>query len=85
MSYLLSLLIGTAVGVAYALLGIRSPAPPLVALLGLLGMVLGETGTNVVKHRYLAGSPTATATLLAIPAACGFCPSTSPTKRAQRR
>ena len=61
MAYLLSLLVGTAVGVAYALLGIRSPAPPLVALLGLLGMVLGEAGTNRVKHRYLAGSATAIA------------------------
>ena len=30
------------VGVAYALLRVKSPAPPLVALAGFLGMVWGE-------------------------------------------
>ncbi|MGA7540654.1 MAG: DUF1427 family protein [Steroidobacteraceae bacterium] len=40
--YLISLLMGLAVGVAYALVHVRSPAPPLIALVGLLGMVLGE-------------------------------------------
>ena len=30
------------VGVVYYLLNVRSPAPPVVALLGLLGMLLGE-------------------------------------------
>lgn len=42
MSYLVSLLVGLAVGVLYALLHVKSPAPPVIALLGLLGMVLGE-------------------------------------------
>ena len=40
--YLVSLLMGLAVGVAYGLVQVRSPAPPLIALVGLLGMVLGE-------------------------------------------
>ncbi|WP_168073064.1 DUF1427 family protein [Caulobacter sp. SSI4214] len=40
--YLLSLAVGLMVGVIYALLGVRSPAPPAIALLGLLGMLLGE-------------------------------------------
>jgi len=31
-----------AVGLLYATLRLKSPAPPLIALLGLLGMVLGE-------------------------------------------
>lgn len=40
--YALALAVGLGVGVLYALIGVRSPAPPLVALAGLLGMVLGE-------------------------------------------
>jgi XapX domain-containing protein len=49
MTYLVSLLVGVAVGVAYALIGVRSPAPPLVALFGLLGIVAGEQGVPWVK------------------------------------
>jgi XapX domain-containing protein len=33
---------GLLVGVVYSLLGVRSPAPPVVALIGLLGILLGE-------------------------------------------
>jgi XapX domain-containing protein len=39
---LVSFAVGLMVGVAYALLRVKSPAPPLVALAGLLGMVWGE-------------------------------------------
>jgi len=39
---LLSFVVGLGVGVLYALIRVKSPAPPIVALLGLLGMVLGE-------------------------------------------
>ncbi|HET6222303.1 MAG TPA: DUF1427 family protein [Dongiaceae bacterium] len=49
MSYLISLAVGLVVGVGYALIGVRSPAPPLVALAGLLGMVCGEQLVPVVK------------------------------------
>ncbi|SEQ70445.1 XapX domain-containing protein [Pseudomonas sp. NFACC02] len=42
MSYLISLAIGIAVGLFYGALDFRSPAPPLVALVGLLGMQAGE-------------------------------------------
>jgi XapX domain-containing protein len=38
----LSFFVGLAVGVLYGLIRVKSPAPPIVALLGLLGMVLGE-------------------------------------------
>jgi XapX domain-containing protein len=48
--FIASLLMGLAVGVAYALAGIRSPAPPLVALVGLLGIVLGEQAVALAKH-----------------------------------
>ena len=41
-TYLLSLGVGLLVGVIYSLLGVRSPAPPVVALIGLFGMLAGE-------------------------------------------
>jgi XapX domain-containing protein len=37
-----SFAVGLLVGVFYGLIRVKSPAPPIVALLGLLGMVLGE-------------------------------------------
>ncbi|WP_166359650.1 XapX domain-containing protein [Pseudomonas akapageensis] len=40
--YALSLGAGLLVGVVYSLLNVRSPAPPLVALVGLLGILAGE-------------------------------------------
>ena len=46
---LLSFLFGCAVGVLYAFCRVRSPAPPLVVLAGLLGMVLGENGYTLLK------------------------------------
>jgi XapX domain-containing protein len=42
MTFVTSLAVGFGVGILYGLLGVRSPAPPAVALVGLLGMVLGE-------------------------------------------
>ena len=51
--YLVSLLVGLAVGVAYGLLQVRSPAPPLIALVGLLGMVLGEQAIDTVRHHFV--------------------------------
>jgi len=47
--YVVSLLMGLVVGVAYGLVQVRSPAPPLIALVGLLGMVLGEQIVNAVR------------------------------------
>jgi XapX domain-containing protein len=38
----LSFVVGLGVGILYGLIRVKSPAPPIVALLGLLGMVLGE-------------------------------------------
>ena len=38
----LSFVAGLGVGVLYGLIRVKSPAPPIIALLGLLGMVLGE-------------------------------------------
>ncbi len=43
-AYVLSFAVGVVVGLLYAALRVKSPAPPLVALVGLLGMVWGEEG-----------------------------------------
>ena len=40
--YLISLAVGLLVGLIYSLLGVRSPAPPAIALVGLLGILVGE-------------------------------------------
>jgi XapX domain-containing protein len=53
--YVLSLGAGVLVGVIYSLLNVRSPAPPLVALVGLMGILLGEQVTPVAKQM-LTGS-----------------------------
>jgi len=39
---LISFVVGLLVGVAYGVIRVKSPAPPMVALIGLLGMVLAE-------------------------------------------
>jgi XapX domain-containing protein len=54
--YVVALACGVLVGVIYGLLNVRSPAPPVVALIGLLGMLLGEQVVPVVK-RLAAGEP----------------------------
>lgn len=43
MPYLQTLLTGVLVGVLYAALRVKAPAPPLVALFGLLGLVAGQS------------------------------------------
>lgn len=39
---LISFAVGAFVGLLYGVIKVKSPAPPIIALLGLLGMVLGE-------------------------------------------
>jgi XapX domain-containing protein len=56
--YLVSLVMGLAVGLAYGLVQVRSPAPPLIALIGLLGMVLGEQAIDMAK-RHISPFPRA--------------------------
>ena len=41
-AYLVALGVGVVVGVLYGLLKVRSPAPPVIALVGLAGMLSGE-------------------------------------------
>ncbi len=49
MPYLLSLGAGLLVGVIYGLLAVKSPAPPVIALLGLLGMLGGEAAVSYLR------------------------------------
>jgi XapX domain-containing protein len=53
--YVLSLGAGLLVGVIYSLLHVRSPAPPVVALVGLMGILMGEQVIPVGKQ-LLAGT-----------------------------
>jgi len=58
--YLVSLGAGVLVGLIYSLLGVRSPAPPLVALVGLLGILVGEQ-VIPIGRQMLAGTSLAAA------------------------
>jgi XapX domain-containing protein len=49
-TYIAALAAGVLINVIYSLLGIRSPAPPVVALVGLLGVLLGEQALPAVKR-----------------------------------
>jgi XapX domain-containing protein len=53
--YLLSACAGILVGIVYCLLNVRSPAPPLVALVGLLGILVGEQVIPVSKQMMSGG------------------------------
>ena len=48
--YIISLAVGVLVGVIYGMLSVRSPAPPLIALAGLLGILVGEQVVPVAKR-----------------------------------
>jgi XapX domain-containing protein len=54
--YLMSLGAGVLVGIIYALIDVRSPAPPVIALIGLFGMLLCEQIPPLVKG-YLQQKP----------------------------
>ncbi len=52
-AYVISLAAGLLVGVIYNLLSVRSPAPPVIALVGLLGILVGEQIPPLVKSAWL--------------------------------
>lgn len=53
-AYLISLAAGLLVGIVYGLLDVRSPAPPVIALVGLFGILAGEQIVPLAK-RLLSG------------------------------
>jgi XapX domain-containing protein len=50
--YLFSLLAGLLMGVIYSLINVRSPAPPMIALIGLLGILGGEQIIPVARQMF---------------------------------
>ncbi|AIO70618.1 XapX domain-containing protein [Burkholderia oklahomensis] len=48
--YVLSLAMGLLVGIIYGVFNVRSPAPPVIALVGLLGILAGEQVPPLVKR-----------------------------------
>ena len=60
----LSFIVGLGVGVLYGLIRVKSPAPPIVALLGLLGMVLGEQFGTWIQTKKLDVSRAASVCLV---------------------
>ncbi|MEJ1974791.1 MAG: DUF1427 family protein [Acetobacteraceae bacterium] len=60
--YGISLLVGLVVGVAYGLIRVRSPAPPAIALIGLLGMLAGEQLVPIFRAHFFPPGPAAETT-----------------------
>lgn len=53
-AYVLSLGAGILIGVIYRFMSVRSPAPPLIALIGLLGILIGEEWLWILKDKVVA-------------------------------
>ena len=56
MAYIISLGAGILAGCLYGLLQVRSPAPPLIALCGLFGILVGEQAVPLARHM-ISGGP----------------------------
>jgi XapX domain-containing protein len=61
---LISFVVGLGVGILYGLIRVKSPAPPIVALLGLLGMVIGEQFGTWIQTKKLDVSRAASVCLV---------------------
>ena len=44
--------VGLLVGLIYGVLGVKSPAPPVIALIGLLAILLGEQIPSFLRHMW---------------------------------
>ena len=71
--YIISLCAGLLVGVVYSLLHVRSPAPPLVALVGLLGILVGEQVIPITKQ-VMSGHTVSAACRQSVPPIFGTLP-----------
>lgn len=61
--YLFSLAAGLLVGGIYSLINVRSPAPPAIALVGLMGILLGEQAVPLIRQA-IGTSPASAATTI---------------------
>ena len=57
-AYVVSAAVGLLVGVIYALFNVRSPAPPVIALVGLLGILVGEQIPPLIKQTFASEKAT---------------------------
>ncbi|QJD93786.1 XapX domain-containing protein [Duganella dendranthematis] len=55
--YIVSLAVGLLVGLLYGFLNVRSPAPPVIALVGLLGILLGEQLPPLLRPLWQKDAP----------------------------
>ncbi|MYM27626.1 DUF1427 family protein [Duganella sp. CY15W] len=55
--YIVSVAVGLLVGLIYGFLNVRSPAPPVIALVGLLGMLLGEQLPPLLRQLWQPEAP----------------------------
>jgi XapX domain-containing protein len=62
-----SFVVGLGVGVIYGLLRVKSPAPPIIALLGLLGILIGEQVGTWIQTKKLDVPRAASACLVGEP------------------
>ena len=51
--YAISGAVGLGVGILYGLIKVNSPAPPLTALVGLLGMLAGQALIGLVRSHWM--------------------------------
>jgi XapX domain-containing protein len=49
-AYFISLAAGVLIGLLYSVMDVKSPAPPTIALVGLLGMLVGEHAIALARH-----------------------------------
>jgi XapX domain-containing protein len=61
---LTSFVVGLLVGVVYGVIKVKSPAPPSIALVGLLGMVLGEQGGGWLLREKIQATNVASARMV---------------------
>jgi len=57
--YIVSIATGLLVGIIYGFLNVRSPAPPVIALVGLLGILLGEQVPPLLRQLWQPAQPQA--------------------------
>ena len=57
--YVVSIATGLLVGIIYGFLNVRSPAPPVIALVGLLGILLGEQVPPLLRQLWQPPRPQA--------------------------
>ena len=55
--YIVSIATGLLVGIIYGFLNVRSPAPPVIALVGLLGMLVGEQLPPLLRQLWTPDAP----------------------------